>query len=100
MFEQLGHTAPSESACRNYLPSLYELHLNTLCDTFRDQPMFFVADEGDVNGAKYLNILGGRIDNPQNLTKLDKTRRNWAKLDKNEQNWTKLDKVWQKLKEN
>ena len=45
MFEQLGQTAPSESACRNYLPSLYELHLNTLCDTFRDQSMFFVADE-------------------------------------------------------
>ena len=33
--------------------------------------MFFVADEGDVNGAKYLNILGGEIDNLQTVYLLD-----------------------------
>ena len=63
LFIEMGHPLPSESCCRSKVGKIAseETRVKRL---LKDKLVFLVVDEAEVNGQKYLNILGGNIDTP------------------------------------
>ena len=64
MFTDLGHVAPSESSCRQYVPKLYQAERQKLVEYVAGKQVFLVVDESEVAGSKYFNILVGVLDVP------------------------------------
>ena len=60
----MGHSLPSECACRSRVHLLADSQLNELKIFLCDTPIFLVIDESEKNGKKYFNIFVGRIGEP------------------------------------
>ncbi|CAK8676969.1 unnamed protein product [Clavelina lepadiformis] len=64
LFVDLGKTVPSESACRQKVFELSEADNQKLLDKLSEKELFFVMDETDLRGKKFLHTLCGTLDKP------------------------------------
>ena len=60
----LGHHCPSESACRKQVNDLASQESERIKKLLARKPIFLVADESDVSGQKYVNVLAGPMEEP------------------------------------
>ena len=65
LFEELGNPLPSEGKCRLKVEKLAKEEALRLKDYLKDQEMFMVVDESDINGKQFLNILVGKLTAPK-----------------------------------
>lgn len=65
LFEFMGHSPPSESACRSRVFSMADKELQVTADKLSNSEVFLVADESDVNGVKYFVVLAGDVLFPE-----------------------------------
>ena len=65
LFKELGNPLPSEGKCRLKVEKLAEEETLRLKDHLKDQEMFMVVDESDINGKDFLNILVGKLTAPE-----------------------------------
>ena len=65
LFKDLGKTLPSESSCRKKVEEMGEMEMNRVKNLVNGQKIFLAADESDISGTKYLNILVGLLDKPE-----------------------------------
>ena len=61
LFKELGNPLFSEGKCRSKFEKLAEEEALRLKDYLKDQEMFMVVDESDINGKEFLNILVGKL---------------------------------------
>lgn len=66
IFRELGQDIPSESSCRNIVPQPAERTINKVKELASGHDIFFIVDESEVEGVKYLNTLIGTTDGPEN----------------------------------
>jgi len=71
LFTSLGQPVPSESNCRAHVSELAEEGIKVLEERFRGKKIFIVADESEIDGSKYFNILIGDISVPEKTYVLD-----------------------------
>lgn len=64
LFARMGHPLPSEETCRSRINLLYDEEIGKLRDFVKEKPIFFVVDEADVSGSKYVCVLVGILDEP------------------------------------
>ena len=67
MFQYMGHRSPSESACRERVPTLARAQLTKLIDTLAGQEIFLITDESEIDGRKYTNTLVGEVRKPSTV---------------------------------
>ena len=67
LFKELGNPLPSEGKCRSKVEKLAEEETLRLKDYLKDQEMFMVVDESDINGKEFLNILVGDLTAPEKM---------------------------------
>ena len=60
----LGHHSPSESACRIQNNDFAKQESDRIKKVLTRKPIFLVADESDVSGQKYVNVLAGLMEEP------------------------------------
>ena len=65
LFKELGNPLPSERKCRSKVEKLAEEKALRLKDFLKDQVMFMVVDESDLNEKQFLNILVGKLAAPE-----------------------------------
>ena len=65
LFKKLGNPLPSERKCRSKVEKLAEEEALRLKDYLKDQQMFMVVDESDINNKEFLNILVGKLTAPE-----------------------------------
>ena len=63
-FQELGISLPSKGKCRSKVEKLAEEVLR-LKDHLKDQEMFMVVDESEINGKQYLNISVIKLTAPE-----------------------------------
>ena len=61
LFKELGNPLPSQGKCRSKVEKLAEEEALRLKDYLKDQEMFMVVDENEINGKEFLNILVGKL---------------------------------------
>ena len=61
LFKELGNPLPSEGKCRSKVEKLAKKEASRLKCYLKDQEMFMVVDESDINGKQFLNILVGKL---------------------------------------
>ena len=65
LFKELGNPLPSEGKYRSKVEKLAKEEALRLKDYLKDQEMFMVVDESDINGKQLLNILVGKLTAPE-----------------------------------
>ena len=65
LFKELGNPLTSEGKCRSKVEKLAEEEALRLKDYLKDQEIFMVVDERDINGKEFLNILVGKLTAPE-----------------------------------
>ena len=65
LFKDLGKKLPSETSCRQKVEEMGEAEIEKVKNLIQEQRIFLVADESDICGSKYLNILVGLLDKPE-----------------------------------
>jgi hypothetical protein len=65
LFLGIGHPLPCEQSCRLRINDVFEEEMQRICDYVKNQPVFFVVDESEVAGCKYVNLLVGILSVPQ-----------------------------------
>ncbi len=64
LFESLGQYLPSESTCRLKVQELSSKEDLEIKNKLGEKELFFIMDETDLNGKKFLHTLCGTLDNP------------------------------------
>ena len=64
LFFDMVHPLPSESTSRRIVENVAKEEENQMIYNFTNKDIFIVIDEAEVDGKKYLNILGGHVENP------------------------------------
>ena len=64
LFKDIGKTLPSQSACRRKAAEIGEREIDRVKNLIHEQKIFLVADESEISGIKYLNVLVGLLDEP------------------------------------
>ena len=62
----LGKHCPSESTCRSHVKELAVKEVERLKELFSAEALFLVVDEAEASGQKYVNILAGLMEEPEN----------------------------------
>jgi hypothetical protein len=65
LFENIGHSLPSATTCRNKVGEIASADAEKLKECLRGKEIFMVIDESDISGKQYLNILVGLLNQPQ-----------------------------------
>ena len=65
LFKELGNPSTSEGKCRSKVEKLAKKEALQLKDYLKDQEMFIIVDESDINGKEFLNILVGKLTAPE-----------------------------------
>ena len=65
LLKELGNPLPSEGKCRSKVEKLAKKEALRLKDYLKDQEMFMVVDESDINDKQFLNILVGKLTAPE-----------------------------------
>ena len=71
LFIDMGHPLPSESTSRRIVENIAREEENQMIYNFTSKDIFIVIDEAEVDGKKYLNILGGHVENPAHTVALE-----------------------------
>ena len=71
LFIDMGHPLPSESTSRKIVENTAKEEENQMIYNFTNKDIFIVIDEAEVDGKKYLNILGGHVENPAHTVALE-----------------------------
>ena len=71
LFTDMGHPLPSESTSRRIVENIAKEEENQIIYNFTNKDIFIVIDEAEVDGKKYLNILGGHVENPADTVALE-----------------------------
>ena len=71
LFIDMGHPLPSESTSRRIVENIAKEENNQMIYNFTNKDIFIVIDEAEVDGRKYLNILGGHVENPAHTVALE-----------------------------
>ena len=71
LFIDMGHPLPSESTSRRIVENIAKEEENQMTYNFTNKDIFNVIDEAEVDGKKYLNILGGHVENPAHTVALE-----------------------------
>ena len=71
LFTDIGQPLPCETSCRKKVEEIAKDDENRLRDILKDQPIFLIVDESEIEGKKYLNILGGRLNEPNKVYMLE-----------------------------
>ena len=77
LFTDIGQPLPCETSCRKKVEENAKDDENRLRDILKDEPIFLIVDESENKGKKYLNILGGILNEPNKVYMLE-----WKKLEK------------------
>ncbi|KAG0434848.1 hypothetical protein DMUE_5002 [Dictyocoela muelleri] len=64
MFSYLNINTPSESTIRNGITTEYLNHLKKILDMFNNKKFLLIADEVQINGNKFINIIIASLENP------------------------------------
>lgn len=65
LFQYMGRILPSESTVRSYFLSEYFfMQMNDSREYLKLCKVFFIVDESEIRGIKFLNILAGRTSSP------------------------------------
>lgn len=64
LFTKMGYSCPSMSSCRLHIPQLFDEERRRVKDYVSNQQIFLIADESDIKGQKYFNILVGKLEAP------------------------------------
>lgn len=64
LFQEIGHSLPSETTCRKTVLKLGTDELLRVRSALDDKKIFLVVDESTLSGTPYLNILVGNIELP------------------------------------
>ena len=71
LFIDMGNPLPSESTSRRIVENITKEEENQMIYNFTNKDIFIVIDEAEVDGKKYLNILGGHVENPAHTVALE-----------------------------
>ena len=71
LFIDMGHPLPSESTSRRIVENIAKEEENQMIYNFTNKDIFNVIDEAEVDEEKYLNILGGHVENPAHTVALE-----------------------------
>jgi hypothetical protein len=59
LFKHMGFCIPSDSTVRTRIGSQYDSEIERLRNYIKDKKMFFIVDESDISGKKFVNVLVG-----------------------------------------
>ena len=65
LFKELGNPLPSKEKCRSKVEKLAKEEALRLKDYLKNQEMFMVVDESEINSKEFLNILVGKLAAPE-----------------------------------
>ncbi|CAK8688417.1 unnamed protein product [Clavelina lepadiformis] len=65
LFHDLGHPLPSETACPSKVQKLADQEIQQLKNYLKDEDVFMVVDESEIDQRKFLNILVGKMTVPE-----------------------------------
>ena len=64
LFQDIGNPLPSEFVCRNIVKSIGESIESKIIQVLKEDNIFMVVDEAEINGKKIAHVLIGTIENP------------------------------------
>ena len=65
VFSEMGHSLPYESLCRSKVKKLAEQELLRLQSYLKNEEVFMVVDESEIDKKQFFNILVGKITAPE-----------------------------------
>ena len=65
LFSEMGHPLPSEFSCRSKVQKLAEQELLSLQSYLKNEEVFMVVDESEIDKKQFFNILVGKITAPE-----------------------------------
>ena len=60
-FQDLGYDLPSESSCREKVAQISKAETDKMLKSFKDESIFLIADETQINNTKFVHVLIGNI---------------------------------------
>ena len=67
----MGKVLPSETAARPSIAKLAYKKEEKICELLFDKQIFLIVDEAEVDKRKYINVLAGSLDTPNDTFLID-----------------------------
>lgn len=67
LFNKMGHEIPSETTCRRRVDEIASQTVKKIKSKIAKSKIFLIADESDIDGKKFMNIMIGSLNRPEEV---------------------------------